>query len=82
MVCTRVKFDNGVVGIVCGPAPRRRRCVGCGHLVPDYRLCDARLKSKPGKTCDAAICARCTHVPAPEKDLCPTHARAWQARQS
>jgi hypothetical protein len=72
---------TGARGFVCTRS-RRRRCVGCGQLVSDYRLCDARLKSKPGKTCDAAVCARCTTVPAPEKDLCPEHAAAWRARQS
>ena len=27
---------------------------------------------------DKPICDRCTHSPAPDKDLCPAHAKQWQ----
>lgn len=82
MPCERVRMPGGGVAIVCSRAPRRRRCVGCGELTADARLCDARLKSRPGKTCDAVVCPACTTSPAPDKDLCPDHARAWRALQA
>ena len=71
--------DGKTTGFIC-TRTRRRRCVGCSQLVATYRLCDARLKSKPGKTCDAVVCTRCTFEPAAEKDLCPPHAAAWLKR--
>jgi hypothetical protein len=40
-------------------------------------LCDWKMKATGSGTCDAPICASCTTSPAPEKDLCPTHAAAF-----
>lgn len=76
MVCQRI---GGA--IVCGPAPRIRRCVGCGvGLKPGVMLlCDARLKG--GGTCDKPICPKCTTKPAEGKDLCPNHARQYERLQ-
>ncbi len=80
MACRHISIPlaDGTVAraIVCGPAPRRKRCVGCGG--PAARECDWKLTGeKAGKTCDRAICARCATSPAPEKDLCPAHAALW-----
>jgi hypothetical protein len=39
-------------------------------------LCDWKVD---GGTCSAPICTTCATFPAPNKDLCPTHADAWTA---
>ncbi len=77
MVCTYVRLPDGGTAIVCGPKPRLKRC-GCGSGKAGDLLCDWKLVG--GGTCDAKICAACTTSPAPNKDLCPTHAAQWQAR--
>jgi hypothetical protein len=46
--------------------------------------CSAALRlegpdTRKSGTCDRPICEICTTSPAPEKDLCPEHARAWEA---
>lgn len=74
MPCTRVGNM-----IVCSRGGGVKKCVGCGQR-NSTRLCDARLKGQGGKTCDAPICTGCTHQPAADKDLCPTHAAQWKAR--
>lgn len=82
MVCTRVPMPGGGFAIVCGPKPRLKRC-GCGSGQKAGLLCDWRTGE--GQTCDAPICEGCTTSPAPDKDLCPTHAadwRAWLARKA
>lgn len=60
--------------IVCGPRRRERRCP-CGQ--PATLLCDWRMPEKGG-TCDAPLCARCTTSPAPDKDLCASHAAQFE----
>lgn len=75
MPCRTVAIPGGGHAIVCGPRPPRKRCSVCGNLGAT-RQCDWKLKPPP-KTCDAWLCERCTHEPAPEKDLCPEHAKAW-----
>lgn len=65
-----------VFATVCGvPAPRRRRCVGCGKLT--NRLCDVTVggSSRGGRsvTCDAPVCPGCT-VRLGDADVCPAHA--------
>lgn len=72
MKCTRVVVDR-FSAIVCGPAERKRAC-RCGR--PAERLCDWKVAREGAttRTCDAPVCAKCTTKPAPEKDLCPTHA--------
>lgn len=76
MPCRTVKFGDGFA-FVCGPAPRRKKCA-CGSGRDAVFLCDWKTpgETKTG-TCDAAICSACATRPAPEKDLCPRHARAW-----
>lgn len=77
MVCQRVTLPSGTAAIVCGPRQRKRKCVACGK--PADLLCDWKVKAKRSGTCDAPICARCSHVPAPNKDLCPEHAAKWRS---
>lgn len=73
MPCRVVTLPGGGRAIVCGPTPRSKRCA-CGSGLMATQLCDWKVE---GGTCDAPICKACTHVPAPDKDLCPIHAAAW-----
>ena len=74
MPCEHVTLPSGGFAIVCGTRPRRR--CACGRLAP--LLCDWKAPTKTG-TCDDPICARCATSPAPDKDLCPKHATAYEA---
>lgn len=76
MGCTPINI-GGIRGIVC---ERRRRppLCKCGSGLRVSRECDWKMPQKKSGTCDAKLCDRCTHVPAHEKDLCPTHAKAWE----
>jgi hypothetical protein len=66
-------------GFVCSRGPRWKKCSVPGCTERGTQLCDWKLKgSSAGRTCDAAICVRHATKPAPDKDLCPAHARAWQ----
>jgi hypothetical protein len=81
MPCDRVSLPDGTAVILCSRGPRRQRCA-CGK--PATLLCDWKLRGARTLTCDAPICAACATSPAPEKDLCPTHAaafREWSARR-
>lgn len=77
MPCTPTTFPGGARGFVCSSRPRRQRCA-CGQL--STKLCDWKVLSKKTGTCDRPLCAGCTHIPAPDKDLCPDHAAEWLAR--
>lgn len=78
MPCQPFRTPDGATAIICSGRARQRRCVGCGK--PAGQLCDWKVPSKRSGTCDAPICVACSHRPAPEKDLCPDHARQWKAR--
>lgn len=81
MACERVSLPGGIQAIVCGTRSRRQRCA-CGK--PATLLCDWKVPTRRSGTCDAPICASCATSPAPEKDICPAHARAlraWQAQR-
>lgn len=69
MPCIPTDFGDGSHGFICvrGRRGPRRKCP-CG--VVGSLLCDGR---KPGRkrTCDAALCPRCTTRRAPDVDLCP-----------
>jgi hypothetical protein len=86
MECRRVPLDGGGAAIVCGRGGRAR-CSVCRRR-PATRACDWKIGHDEGQrgrsggyvTCDAPLCKRCSHVPAPDKDLCPKHAEAWAAR--
>lgn len=68
--------QDGMTGFMCTTG-RRKRCA-CGR--PATKECDWKVPGKKSGTCDRPICAGCTHVPAPDKDLCPLHAAEWKAR--
>ena len=88
----RMRMPNGDLAFLRMAGKRPRRC-RCG--AESTRLCDwkmeryasrdagiktgARLKSV---TCDEPLCDDCTSSPAHDKDLCPTHAAQWKARQT
>jgi hypothetical protein len=76
MTCQRVPMPGGGHAIVCGPRQRRKRCA-CGQWAT--LECDWKVPARKSGTCDAPICADCTTSPAPDKDLCRDHARAYEA---
>lgn len=80
MSCKTVQLEDGARAIVCSPARRKARCISCGKAAD--LLCDWKVKARRSGACDAPICTRCTHVPAPGKDLCPAHRDEWQARRA
>lgn len=94
MPCHHVKVPDGSGGfvgaIVCTSRPRRRTCSACGAPRSASRQCDWKTAKGPAGaehavTCDAWLCDRCTTQPAKDKDLCPEHARAyeaWKARRA
>lgn len=73
MTCSRVHLPGGGSAIVCGPT---RRCQ-CGTRAT--LACDWKVPTKKSGTCDAPLCPSCTTSPAPEKDLCAKHAKAFEA---
>ncbi len=73
MVCRTMPLPGGGYAIVCGPAPKRKRCSACGK--PADLLCDWKVDT--AKTCDAPICAACAVEPAPDKHLCREHQATW-----
>lgn len=87
MACERVSLPGGGFAIVCGTRAShgQRAADRCACGARATLLCDWKMPERLSGTCDAPICASCTTVPAPEKDLCPTHAaafREWSARQN
>lgn len=72
MKCTHLNLGDGMQAIVCGG--RRVHTCACGR--PSTKLCDWKIGR--GRTCDKRLCDECAYSPAPEKDLCPTHAEAWK----
>ncbi|MGB7407183.1 MAG: hypothetical protein WA908_01645 [Pontixanthobacter sp.] len=75
MVCQTVSLGNGTNAIVCDRS-KPKRC-GCGRGAD--RLCDWKVPDRTSGTCDEPICSHCTTTPAPDKDLCMTHASDWNA---
>ena len=77
MACHTLQLPGRQRAIVCDRAkPKRCQCGG-----PADFLCDWKLPTKKGGTCDKPICGRCTTRPTPDKDVCPEHAPAlaeWQ----
>lgn len=74
----RVKIGGNVGWLrMAGRRPRRCRCGA-----EATRLCDWKTRATPHNiaTCDEPLCDSCTSSPAPNKDLCPTHAAQWKAR--
>lgn len=75
MTCTPFRAESGASGFVCTDRRSKPRCRACGKPAP--LLCDWKVPTRKSGTCDAPICANCSTSPAPDKDLCPTHAQAW-----
>lgn len=76
MPCTRVPMPTGGFAIICGPRTKQR----CACGAPATKLCDWKVKERKSGTCDKPLCAKCSHSPAPEQDLCPAHADEWISR--
>jgi len=76
MTCQHVRVGN-VRAIVCRGRRRGRRCSVCKALTFEANLRECDWKIEGGKTCDVLLCVTCSYVPAPDKDLCPTHAALW-----
>jgi hypothetical protein len=84
-------MPDGTVGWIRMSGKRPPSCQ-CGVLAT--RECDWKLKSSDTppppmigrartrrvRTCDTPLCGACAWSPAPDKDLCPTHAAEWRAR--
>jgi len=71
MTCRPLNRGNGVTGWACS---RGERCKECGGRAS--KLCDYPLRGgKAGKTCDAALCAKCAVNVGPDRDYCLPHAR-------
>ena len=83
MGCNTVNLGNGVTAIVCGKLERRKpvKCKACGVAKAEFE-CDWILQRRDPKnvTCDMPLCNGCRTSPAPNKDLCPNHAKANEAR--
>jgi len=82
MACHHVKLPNGASAIIC-TNERRKLCLECGRAAT--LLCDWKVPERRSGTCDEPICRSCATAVAPEKDLCPTHAREferWKARHA
>lgn len=77
MKCSVVNV-GGTRMIVCGPR-RIKVCCVCG--APATKECDWKMRKLPSgrvATCDKGLCDAHTFSPAPEKDLCPPHRKAWE----
>lgn len=72
MACVYITLPDGTRAIVCGL--RVKKCK-CGRRAD--RECDWKVPGKKSGTCDKPVCSACSVSPAPEKDLCPTHAAMW-----
>ena len=76
MTCETVPLPGGGTAILCGRQQPKMKCRSCGQ--PADLLCDWKTPEGRYGTCDAPICTSCTTKPAPNKDLCPTHAAAYE----
>ena len=75
MPCSPLVKENKVVGFICTRGRKPKPCFYCGN--PSSQLCDFPIgKHKNGKkkTCDAAMCERCTSKGvSKEYDFCRPH---------
>lgn len=81
MTCDLVTLPDGTRAIVCS-SRKADRCA-CGRRAT--LLCDWKVPKRGSGTCDKPICTACATSPAPDKDLCPDHARefeAWKAARA
>lgn len=82
MACEHVPLPGGGSAIICGMRQPRQKC-RCGRtatLLCDWKMPNAKEheRARGSATCDKPLCERCTMSPAPDKDLCPTHAEAFE----
>lgn len=75
MPCEHVTLPGGQHAIVCTGRGGGRKCVVCKR--PATRLCDWKVPEAANGTCSTPLCARHSHRPAPDKDLCPQHSAEW-----
>ena len=76
MPCIPFRTPDGEGGFVCTRGDRKAPCSVPGCHRQHERLCDWKLG--PGAkrlTCDAKLCAEHATRIAPERDLCPAHAK-------
>jgi hypothetical protein len=76
-VCERVKFEHGVVAIVCGVRGSASRYCQCGRA--GKLLCDWKAPHRRSGTCDRPLCTLHATEVAPGKHLCPEHRTAFEA---
>mgnify|MGYP007030462533 CR=1 FL=1 len=74
MACDLIDLPGGGRAIFCS-SRKRQLCDECGRAAT--LLCDWKVSERRSGTCDRPICRTCATSPAPEKDLCPEHARAF-----
>jgi hypothetical protein len=66
---------------MAGRRPRPCRCGADSTRLYDWKTgATSRGGRLKAVTCDEPLCDTCTSSPAPDKDLCPTHAAEWLAR--
>lgn len=75
MTCQHIKMPGGGSAIICGKRGRQKRCA-CNRSAT--LMCDWKAPKRKSGTCDEPLCDRCTTSPAPDKDLCPEHAKAYE----
>lgn len=84
MGCEQIPLLGGGSMIICSRGGRRMNTKPVCS-VPDCErlagfLCDWKLGGrKAGKTCDAKICEVHALRVTDDKELCPAHAKAWDA---
>jgi len=77
MKCAHLTMSDGQALIVCG-AIKVATCYLCGKEAT--KLCDWHGGQK--RTCDRGLCDEHATSPAPNKDLCPPHAKMWAERNA
>lgn len=79
MTCERIPMPGGLTAIVCrGRGRRPKKCAWCSEA--SLFQCDWKMSA--GGTCDLHLCADHALEVGPEKHLCPTHQRAFEAWQA
>lgn len=75
-MCLHMKFADGSTAIICGTRQRQQYCA-CGRV--SAFLCDWKVPGKKSGTCDRPMCKSHAANVAPDRDLCPEHAQAFEA---
>ena len=84
MPCRTIHLPGGGPALVCGPRLRRplRRCsvCHCPETLCTQKLCDAPVRGKPERTCDAPVYVEHAWHVEPDTDYCPQHAMLVQEK--